>query len=109
VKNMLCFGHQEEAGRFAPTSSELKQVADELAPLFWDYDKPVDDPGVIPGNETSPTTALTTGHRLIQRFRSPYPGLYRLEFELAAPPQPCGSCWSAKPRGTPTLSYLMER
>ncbi len=90
-ENMLCFGHREEGGRFAPTlPSELQQVADELAPLFWDATlSQWTVLGVIPGNETSPATALAAGHRLIQRFRSPYPGLYRLEFELAeAPSQP---------------------
>jgi hypothetical protein len=90
-ENMLCFGHREAGGRFAPTlPSGLKPVADELAPLFWDATiSQWTILGVTPGNETSPTTALTTGHRLIQRFRSPYPGLYRLEFELVAtPPQP---------------------
>ncbi|HOT92332.1 MAG TPA: class I SAM-dependent methyltransferase [Anaerolineae bacterium] len=84
-ENMLCFGHNRAAGEFSVTlPAYLQAAADELAPIFWDASlSRWMLLGVYPGDQVAEPITLNDHQRLVQTFRSPYPGLYRVEVDLA--------------------------
>ena len=84
-ENMLCFGHNQAGGEFSITlPTHLQAAADELAPIFWDASiSSWVVLGVYPGDQVAEPIALSGNQRLAQTFHSPYPGLCRVEVDLA--------------------------
>jgi ubiquinone/menaquinone biosynthesis C-methylase UbiE len=84
-ENMLCFGHNQAEGEFLATlPAHLQVAADELAPIFWDASTSRWVVlGVYPGDQAAEPIVLNDNQRLVQTFRSPYAGLYRIEVDLA--------------------------
>lgn len=87
-ENMLCFGHNQAEGEFLVTlPAHLQVAADELAPIFWDASiSRWVVLGMYPGDQVIEPIKLNDSQRLTQMFRSPYPGLYRVEVDLTIQP-----------------------
>jgi SAM-dependent methyltransferase len=84
-ENMLCFGHTQPDGKFSTTlPTELGVVADHLAPSFWDPSVARwSTLGTYPSGNAQTVISLHQHDTLTQIFESPFPGLYRIEIDLA--------------------------